>query len=562
MSTFGINHGQVQTQWKEIVSGSENRKGLLSGIQKLREVVASTMGAKGKTVILHDESTGTFITTKDGVSVAKSIHFKDPIQNIGANQIKAVADNVVKAAGDGTTTSIVVTTAICEACNFLIEEKGLEPYDIVVELDKLKEKLLSDLEKSTYFISDENDVKSIAHIACNSDSEISDLIVKAIMNFGEDTVINIEKSSTSESYVEETKGYSIDRGFLNHNFKDPNKVTVEYSNPLVFVCKDELVGTYDVEHILEIAKDENRPLVIIAKDFLQDAYNYLAMNKLHRSFPILPIKAPRHGIEQHNILEDIAIYTNATLVSKDSGFAMGMVDVEDFGTCDHVKSGSDYTHIFGGHFNGQELKERVHGLKVNLQDTLARDKHEHFVLSLKERISKLEGGIATIYVGGFTEQEIKEKYDRVEDSLLATISAIDHGYIVGGGLFYLKAAVEYGACQCEGDTLTIKKSLSNALMAPSKIILANAMLSNKPVVEQQSNQIQVDLIMKAEDVSTYNTWIDCIDGGVCDFKEAGIIDAAMSTKTIINSAISFAKTFITTHATIVHKIQYFQNLQS
>ena len=561
MATFGINHGQIKNQWKEIVSGSENRKGLLEGIQKLREVVASTMGAKGKTVILHDEATGTFITTKDGVSVAKSIHLYNPIENIGANQIKAVADNVVKAAGDGTTTSIVFTTALCEACNYLIEEKGIEPYDIVKQLDKLRDKLLSDLEKSTYYIGSEDDVRNIAHIACNSDSEITDLIVKAIMEFGEDTVINIENSSTADSYVEETKGYSIDRGFLNHNFKDPNKVTVEYSNPLIFVCKDELVGTYDVEHILDIAREENRPLVIIAKDFLQDAYNYIAMNKLHRSFPVLPIKAPRHGIEQHNIMEDIAVYTNATLVSKDSGFAMGMVDVEDFGTCDHIKSGSDYTHIFGGHYNEVELKERVKGLRINLEDTINRDKHEHFITSFKERISKLEGGIATIYVGGFTEQEIKEKYDRVEDSLLATISAIDHGYIVGGGLFYLKAAVEYGACDCEGDTHTIKQSLANALMAPSSTILSNAMLAHKPIVQQQFYQIQEDLIVSAEDAQHYNTWINCVTGEVCDFKEIGIIDAAKSAETIINSAISFVKTFITTHATVVHKIEYFQNLQ-
>ena len=561
MGQTGINYSQVQNEYKEIHSGMDNLEQLFKGIQTLSNVVAGTMGVKGKTVIIHDGTKDTTIATKDGVTVAKSIFLKDPVENIGANQVKQVAENVVKAAGDGTTTATVLTAALVGECIKLLKE-GKEAYDIVRSLDDLKHFLVSHLEDSILNIESQSDVHSIAHIASNSDEEITTLIVNAVMNFSEDTVINIAHSSTSGSFVEETKGYSIDRGFLDHNFKDQNKVSVEYSNPLIFVTKEELVGTYDVEHLMQIAREENRPLVIIAKDFLQDAYNYIAMNKLHRSFPILPIKAPRHGIEQHNILEDIATYTNATLVSKDSGFAMGMVELDDFGTCDSIKAGSDYTHIFGGHHNGVLVEERVAGLKIQLQDTIERDKHEHFVQSIKERISKLEGGIATIYVGGFTTQEIEEKYDRVEDSLLATISAIDHGYIVGGGLFYLRLSLWVKNAIPEGTDGHILASLSRALAEPAIIILKNAMIWHKDETQAMVNALHYNVGgVSLKELATFNTWINSANGSITDMNATGIIDAAKSTEAIINNSIAFAKTFITTHATIVHKLEYFQNIQ-
>lgn len=538
----------------------DNLERLYAGITKLRDVVAGTMGVKGQTVILHDGTKDTTIATKDGVSVAKAIFLEDPVENIGANQIKQVAENVVKAAGDGTTTATVLTAALVGKC-IELKTNGVQAYDIVRALDDLKTFLTIHLNESKHYITDAQDVRNIAHIASNSDEEITALIYDAIMEFSEDTVINIEHSNTAESYVEETKGYSIARGFLNHNFKDPNKVSVEYANPLIFITKEELVGQYDVEHLMQIATEENRPLVIIAKAFLQDAYNYIAMNKLHRSFPVLPIQAPRHGIEQHNILEDIATYTNATLVSKDSGFAMGMVDLDDFGQCDYIKAGSDYTHIFGGHYDGRLLDERVEGLRIQLQDTIERDKHDHFVQSIKERISKLEGGIATIYVGGFTTQEIKEKYDRVEDSLLATISAIDHGYIVGGGLFYLRVAMMLGGIRMNPDA-KILVELSRALATPANVILQNALISHKEETKRAFEQLNMVISGTPNDrVHMINGWINAADGTMVDMKETGIIDAAKSTEAIIDNAIAFAKTFITTHATVVHKIEYFKNIQ-
>ena len=556
---MSINYSQVQSEWKEIHTGTDNLTQLYKGIQTLCDAVQATMGAKGRTVIIHDATKDTTISTKDGVTVAKSIILKDSVENIGANQIKQVAENVVKAAGDGTTTATVFTTYLTKVCIGLIA-KGVAPYDITRSLETLRELMLSHLEESIHYVEGEEDVKNIAYIASNSDDEITNLIVKAVMEFGEDTVINIEHGSSAESYVEETKGYSINRGFLNHNFKDPNRVTVEYHNPLILITKEELVGTYDVEHIVAIAMEENRPLVIIAKDFLQDAYNYLAMNKLHRGLPILPIKAPNFGEEQHHILHDLATYTNACVISKESGFSLGMIELDDFGSCDYIKAGSDYTHIFNGHYDENELNERVEGLRGKLKDTEDRDKHDHFIKGLKERISKLEGGIATIYVGGFTTQEIAEKYDRVEDSLLATLSAIEEGYIVGGGLFYLRLGLSIRNYHLKyGDNILAE--LASALMMPAKIIIENAMLQDSIVYKESLAIVQNSLRGKQTSLTDSNYWVNVSTETACNMLEDGIIDAAKSTRAIINNGISFAKTFITTHATVVHKINYFQNIQ-
>lgn len=556
----GINYSQVKDEWKEIHLDIENLEQLYAGIQKLRDVVAGTMGSKGRTVILHNASKNEYVQTKDGVSVAKSIYLKDTVENIGANLVKTVAENVVKAAGDGTTTATVFTASLVGHCIDLIKT-GEQAYDIVQALDRLHEALKEHFNASVRHIENERDVRNIARIASNSDEEITDLIVRALNETGEETVINLEHGNSVKSYIEHTKGYSIDRGYLNHNFKDPNRISIEYRNPLIFITKEELVGTYDVEPVMRIAEEENRPLVIIAKDFLQDAYNYITMNKLHKGFPVLPIKAPRHAEEQTAILEDLAIYTNANLMSKDTGFAMSMIELEDLGSCDLIKSGTDYTHIFGGHHNQMLVNERVEGIREKLVDTVERDKHEFFIKSLKERISKLTDGICTIHVGGFTPQESKEKFDRVEDSLLATTSALEHGYIVGGGLFYRRV----GAILLNEREDSLLLNLAHACFAPYLTILKNAMLVDSKVhdkTDQHLMGITSDMgAISMNALTDYNVGVNATTGDIEDFINVGIIDAAKATETIIDNAIAFAKTFITTHATVVHRIEYFQNIQ-
>ena len=555
---FEPNFSQVKNEWKDIHLGLDNLKQLQAGINKLCSVVGGTMGARGRTVIIHNGATNTSKPTKDGVSVSNAVYLKDPVENIGANQIKQVAQNVVKAAGDGTTTATVFTASLVNVCIRLIED-GVQPYDIIKRLEDLHDIMLEHFKASVYDVSTNEDVRNIARIAANSDDEITTLIFKALSESGEDTVINIEHGNSIESKVSHTKGYSISTGFLNRNFKDPNRISVEYKNPLIFITKEELVGQYDIEHIMQISTDANRPLVIIAKDFLQGALNYITMNKLHGNLPILPIKAPRFGDEQTAILEDLAIYTNATLIAKEDGFALGMVDEDDFGTCDVIKAGTDYTHIFGGHYDGNKLRARVTGLKEQLQDTMDRDKHMHFIQSYKERISKLEDGICTIHVGGVTESEVKEKYDRVEDSLLATLSALEHGYVVGGGLFYRRI----GAMVKVKSTDSIMQSLADACFSPSNQILDNAHLSDSPFVAQLDKLLYSRASKSIDWTSNidFNLGIDVAKEETVNYIENGIIDAAKSTETIINNAFSFVKTFINTHATIVHRLDYFQNIQ-
>ncbi len=550
----GMNFNQVKNEWKEIVHGNPNLEALYAGIKQMADVVAGTMGARGRTVIIHDAKHNKSDSTKDGVTVANAVHLKSDIENIGANMVKEVAKRVVKEAGDGTTTCMVLTSAILGKGIELLNQ-GIQPFEILKALDYIQDKLRNNLKEYKREIENTDEIYNIARIASNNDKEIADLVFEAITNTTEDTVINIEKSNTYESKVVMTDGYSFDRGYFNENFKDPNRIYQEYNNPLIFLTCEELIGRYDVEQIMTISQEENRPLVIICKDLLQDAYNLIVMNKLRMAFPVLVIKAPRFGIEQQNALDDIAVYTGAKVFGRQDGYAMGEVTLEDLGGCSSIKCGSDYTHIFEGFSEPKSLESRIQGLRYKLEDTIDRDKNDHFITDIKERISKLEGGICTIEVGANTEIERNEKYDRVEDALLATTSALTSGYISGGGAFYYHTANNMIK---SNDTEDIIKILSLALYEPIRVILNNAFIFSDNNVIAELNKM---VIASYSEAIPMKYGIDVTTGKVVNNYEVGIIDSAKIPETIIETVFSFCKTFLTTHATIIHKVEYFNNIQ-
>lgn len=545
----GINYSQVKNEWKDIVHGDDNLEKLYTGIQKMAHVVAGTMGARGRTVIIHDGTKGTSHSTKDGVSVAKEVFLKDDIENIGANMAKEVAEKVVKAAGDGTTTCMVLTNAFCNIGIKLLKDK-VQPFEILAALDYIQNEMRIVLEDCTNELVTEEEVYNVAKIASNHDDAIAKLVFDALQMTDKDTVINLERGGTYESKVNMLDGYSFNRGYYNHNFKPENKLAAEHDNPIIFITCEELVGRYDVEPLLQIAQDENRPLVIICKDMVQDAYNLVVLNKLRMAFPVLVIKAPRFGEEQLNALEDIAAYTGGKVFGRNDGFAMTSIQLDDFGECDTIKAGSDYTHIFGGHANPDALKSRINGLKYRLEDVTDRDKHEHFIHDIQERISKLDGGICTIEVGGRTQVEQNEKFDRVEDALLATKSAIESGYVTGGGSLYFHMAQEIK----RKSTNELERMLAVALYSPMSTILNNGYIG----------ETMDDFAAVYEDAipSDAPEWgVNVITGEIVNNIESGIIDSAKIAESIIEVVISFCKTFLSSHATIVHKLEYFDKIQ-
>ena len=535
------NFSQVKKEWKEVVTGEENRKGLFSGIQQLAIPVGSTMGARGRTVNIHSAQYGVTTPTKDGVTVADAIELEDDLENIGANMVKEVARKVVDAAGDGTTTTIVITAALIQASMKLISE-GNQPFDVVQELTVIEESLKELLNDERKYIETEEDLFNIANIASNSDKEIADIIVKAIKETTDNTVINLEKGISYSSYVDHTDGYGFDRGYLAPDFLLADKLKVDFQNPLIFLTADELIGKYDVEAAMTVAQEQGRPLVIICKDLLQEAYNYVMMNRLRMAFPVVAIKAPRFGIEQANALDDIAVYTGAKVFGRKDGYALSNVDIDDLGSCDSILVASDSTNIFGGHGDPNDIDGRIAGLESKLEDIRSREKGEHFEHDVKERISKLEGGICTIYVGGTTEVEIDEKYDRYEDALLATMSALKAGYISGGGSLYLTA------CQNirNSNSNVLRDTLAVALLTPTKQILENGF---------KLEALPDRLLYKGIEHG-----VNVVDGNLVNNYEEGIIDSAMIADTIIETVFPFVKTFITSDSTIIHKLEYFDKV--
>ena len=527
--------------------GTELKKKLLEGINKINDSVSSTLGPAGRNVIIR-EADGAIKVTKDGVTVAKSFSkLEDPIEDIGAQMVKQVSIKSADKAGDGTTTSTLLATVMVNQGMKAITQ-GSNAVEVKRGIDLAVGAVVKGLKEQSKDISSENQIKQVATISANNDTEIGTLIATALDKVGTDGVVAIEESKTGETSLETVEGMMFDRGYKSPYFVN-NNTTMEagFEKPLIFLYDGRLSSTSQVLPILQAAHSENTPLVIIAEDVENEALALLVVNKANNTIKVCAVKAPDFGDRRTAILEDIAILTGATVVSPTKGHKVDKMKPDEFkplfGKARAVNISAKDTTIIDGKGDVEKIEQRLMDLKTQIE--IAKSNFE--VEKLQERLSKLTGGVAIINVGGLSEVEMKEKKDRVEDALHATKAALDQGIVPGGGMAlinckeYIKDA--YTNCDNEDQELGVG-IVEKALSAPFKKILYNAGIENVYEILSRIDKRAND----EEDAE----WIgyNAKTGEIENFFDSGILDPTKITRTAIENAASVAGTILTTDSVV------------
>lgn len=521
---------------KDIKFNTEARDGLKRGVDALANAVKVTLGPKGKNVVIKDHF-GDINITKDGVTVAKNIDLKDPLENIGCNMVKEVASKTNQLAGDGTTTATVLAQAIlteglknvAAGANPIELKKGIDLAVIAViqYLNESAEKVDSSIEK----------IRQIASISANNDSFIGDLIANAFEKLGNNGVVTVEESKSSETYVDIIEGMNFDRGYLSPYFvTNQEKSIVEYDNPLILISDRKLQSFKELIPLLESVIETSRPFLIITEDIDNEVLSSLVMNKLRGGLNICVVKAPGFGDRRKAMLEDIAILTGTDVHSSDDGIKLEEWTENLLGSCEKVRIDKDNTLIMNGHGDVNDIQERV----KQLQNVISESKSDYDKTKAQERLAKLTNGIAVLYVGAVSELEMKEKKDRVDDALHATRAAIEEGIVPGGGIALLNAvrSIIKNNTDLTGDTLTGFNLLLKSCEAPLRTIVENCGLSGEVVlneIDKTSNQIGYN--------AKTNEYVNMI--------EAGIIDPKKVTRIALENAGSIAGMILTTEAVLV-----------
>jgi chaperonin GroEL len=415
---------------KDIKFDIEARDGLKRGVDALANAVKVTLGPKGRNVIIS-KSFGGPTVTKDGVSVAKEIELADPLENMGAQMVKEVASKTNDLAGDGTTTATVLAQAIVKE-GLKNVAAGANPMDLKRGIDKAVEAIVADLAKQTQSVGDSSEkIKQVASISANNDETIGDLIAKAFTKVGKEGVITVEEAKGTDTYVDVVEGMQFDRGYLSPYFvTDADKMVAELSNPYVLLYDKKISNLQELLPILEPVAQSSRPLLIIAEDVDGQALATLVVNKLRGGLKIAAVKAPGFGDRRKAMLEDIAILTGGTVIAEESGYSLENTTLEMLGTAETISIDKDNTTIVNGAGEAELIKGRVNQIKAQMEtSTSDYDKEK-----LQERLAKLAGGVAVLYVGAASEVEMKEKKDRVDDALHATRAAVEEGIVAGGGV--------------------------------------------------------------------------------------------------------------------------------
>jgi len=527
--------------------GTELKKKLLEGINKINDSVSSTLGPAGRNVIIR-EADGAIKVTKDGVTVAKSFSkLEDPIEDIGAQMVKQVSIKSADKAGDGTTTSTLLATVMVNQGMKAITQ-GSNAVEVKRGIDLAVGAVVKGLKEQSKDISSENQIKQVATISANNDTEIGTLIATALDKVGTDGVVAIEESKTGETSLETVEGMMFDRGYKSPYFVN-NNTTMEagFEKPLIFLYDGRLSSTSQVLPILQAAHSENTPLVIIAEDVENEALALLVVNKANNTIKVCAVKAPDFGDRRTAILEDIAILTGATVLSPTKGHKVDKMKPDEFkplfGKARAINISAKDTTIIDGKGDIEKIEQRLMDLKTQIE--IAKSNFE--VEKLQERLSKLTGGVAIINVGGLSEVEMKEKKDRVEDALHATKAALDQGIVPGGGMAlinckeYIKDA--YINCDNEDQELGVG-IVEKALSAPFKKILYNAGIENVYEILSRIDKRAND----EEDAE----WIgyNAKTGEIENFFDSGILDPTKITRTAIENAASVAGTILTTDSVV------------
>jgi chaperonin GroEL len=520
---------------KEIKFDIEARDGLKRGVDALANAVKVTLGPKGRNVIIS-KSFGAPTVTKDGVSVAKEVELTDPIENMGAQMVKEVASKTNDLAGDGTTTATVLAQAIVKE-GLKNVAAGANPMDLKRGIDKAVEAIVADLSKQTKEVGTSTDkIKQVASISANNDEAIGELIATAFGKVGKEGVITVEEAKGTDTYVDVVEGMQFDRGYLSAYFvTNSEKMEAELERPYILLYDKKVSSMKDLLPVLEPVAQSGKPLLIIAEDVDGEALATLVVNKLRGALKIAAVKAPGFGDRRKALLEDIAILTGGTVIAEERGYTLENATLDMLGTCEKVTIDKDNTTIVNGAGDAELIKNRVNQIKAQMETTTSDYDRE----KLQERLAKLAGGVAVLYVGAASEVEMKEKKDRVDDALHATRAAVEEGIVAGGGVALLRAKQVLANLQSEnGDEATGIQIVSRAVEAPLRTIVENAGLEGSVVVAK---------VAEGTGDFGYNAKTD----EYVDMLSAGIIDPKKVTRVALENAASVAGMILTTECALI-----------
>jgi len=516
---------------KQIVFDEEARKALKAGVDALADAVKVTLGPKGRNVALA-KSFGSQQVTKDGVTVAKEIEVKDPVMNVGAQMIKEAATKTADAAGDGTTTAILLAQAIVNQ-GLKNVTAGANPMDLKRGIDKGVDAVVKEIKKKAKKISSKEEIAQVATISANNDKELGDLIADVMDKIGTDGVITVEESKGFETEVDYVEGMQFDRGYVSPYFiTDTDKLEAVMEDAYVLITDKKLSSVQDIQAIAEkILQAAKKPLVIISEDVDGQALATLVVNKLRGVLNVVAIKAPGFGDRRQEILEDIAVLTGGVVISEDVGRTLDSVEVNDLGHATKVIVGKENTTIISGSGEKKELDARIEMIKKQIDGTTSDYDKE----KLQERLAKLAGGVAVIKVGAASEVELKEKKDRVDDALNATRAALEEGVVAGGGVALYDARKVLDGVKLEGDEATGLTILDRALEEPIRQIAENAGKDGAVVASKCGNGEGYDARM--------DKYVDMV--------EEGLTDPAKVVRLALKYGASVATMLLTTEAVVV-----------
>ena len=522
---------------KDIKFNTEARNLLKSGVDQLANAVKVTLGPKGRNVVIGRKF-GAPQITKDGVSVAKEVELEDSLENAGAQLAKSVASKTGDDAGDGTTTATILAQAIVNE-GLKNVAAGANPMDLKRGIDKAVNAVVDYIKDNAEVVGDNYDkIEQVATVSANNDPEIGKLLADAMRQVSKDGVITIEESKTRDTNIGVVEGMQFDRGYLSGYFvTDTDKMECVMENPYILIYDKKISNIKDFLPILQPAAESGRPLLVIAEDVDSEALTTLVVNRLRAGLKICAVKAPGFGDRRKAMLEDIAVLTGGVVISEDKGLTLDKATLEELGTAKKVTVSKDNTTIVDGAGSKENIKERV----AQLKNEIANTKSSYDKEKLQERLAKLAGGVAVLYVGANSEVEMKEKKDRVDDALCATRAAAEEGVVVGGGTTYIRAQKVLADLKGENaDEQTGINIVCRAIEEPLRQIVANA---------GGEGAVVVDKVREGEGDYGYNARKDIYE----DLRAAGVIDPAKVARVALENAASIAGMFLTTECLIVDK---------
>ncbi|HOK23305.1 MAG TPA: chaperonin GroEL [Candidatus Hydrothermia bacterium] len=517
---------------KEILFEDEGRRALLRGVEKLTQAVRVTLGPAGRNVVL-EKKFGSPTITKDGVTVAKEVDLPDPFENLGAQLVKEVASKTSDAAGDGTTTATILAEAIFKSGLKYIAS-GANAIELKRGIDAAVDKVVEGLKKMSREVQGRKEISEVASVSANNDKEIGEKIAEAMDKVGKDGVITVEEAKGIETYVEVVEGMQFDRGYVSPYFvTNAEKMECVLEEPYILIYDKKISAIRDILPVLEKVAQHGKPILIIAEEVEGEALATLVVNKLRGVLQACAVKAPGYGDRRKAMLEDIAILTGGKVISEEAGMKLESTQITDLGKAKRVIIDKDDTTIVEGYGSKEEIKARIAQIKAQIEET----KSDYDREKLQERLAKLAGGVAVIYVGAATETEMKEKKARIEDALHATKAAVEEGIVPGGGVAYIGAKKVLDGLKLGGDKQFGVEIIKYVLSEPLKQIAQNAGFNGAIIAE------------KVEQLPETHGF-DALSGEFKDMVEAGVIDPTKVERVALQNAASIAGLLLTTEALV------------